>query len=105
MFKPLFRFLRERVKTYSFGDEILAAQVLSLWEKIIEKELGTKFVSQTKAVYFRDSTLQVLVFNSSLLQELKLKEPEIKNSINYFLKRSFVSPQELKRINYKIRKL
>ncbi len=100
MFKSLYELVKKRIRDYSFSDEILAAKVLSLWQQIIEEEFGLQISREARALYFKEGVLKVKVLNSSLLQELKLKELKTIQRINLFLDRNFIKSQKLKKIIY-----
>jgi len=102
MFRSLRNLLKERLREYSFADEILATKVLDLWQKTIEEELGPNFSKDARALYFKNGILNIKVANSTLLQELKLRDKVIIEKINSFLERNFINPQKLKKIIYKL---
>ena len=102
MFRSLRAILKERTRKYSFFDEVLAAEVLELWQKIIKQEFGPQWSNKARAFYFKKGVLTVRVSHPDLLQELKLREIEIIKKINGFLKRNFISSQKLKKVVYKI---
>lgn len=102
MFRPLRIILKERVKKYSFTDELLTAEVLKFWQEFIKEELGPEFMNKARALYFKKGILTIKVSHSNLVEKLKPKEADVVKKINNLLQRNFINPQKLKKITYKI---
>lgn len=91
MFQSLGNYLGKRVGSYSFSKELRAQEVLDMFDKAVIEVIGGDIGA--KAVLFKDRVLVVKTPNSSVVQELKLREEDIKKKLARF---------RISRITYKI---
>lgn len=74
--------LKQAVNIAGIGEHTKAANVCNLWDKVILEKFGEGFSAKTKAVKFKDGTLDVRTASSVFAQELELSKQEIIEEIN-----------------------
>lgn len=75
-------FLNHAVNRAGIKDNIKAASVCDMWDKVIFEMFDKIFIEKCKAIRFKNGELVVAVLGSVFAQELELEKYEIIESIN-----------------------
>lgn len=75
-------FLNQAVNRAGIDENIKAAGICDLWDKIIFEMFDKVFIEKCKAIRFKDGVLVVAVLGSVFAQELELEKYEIMEAIN-----------------------
>jgi len=75
-------FLNQAVNRAGIDENIKAAGVCDLWDKIIFEMFDKVFIEKCKAIRFKDGVLVVAVLGSTFAQELEMAKYEIMEAIN-----------------------
>jgi hypothetical protein len=82
MFVKINRVLNQKLKRTRGGEQIIAAQILSEFNRIIKKTWGDKALKRIKPLYVKNRRLTVSALSSVAAAEIKLREDEIVREIN-----------------------
>lgn len=75
-------FLNQAVNRAGIDENIKAANVCNIWDKVIGEKFGKGFNAKVKAIKFKDGALEVRAASSAFAQELELSKQEIIDEIN-----------------------
>ena len=90
LFQKLSRIIKKKTGEYNFQQQLSETEICGLWNGIIIDLLGKKISGKTKALYFKDNTLYISVFNPVVAQELQLQKRRIIKEINFFFKKEVI---------------
>lgn len=75
-------FLNQAVNRAGIDENIRAAGICDLWDKIIFEMFDKIFIEKCKAIRFKNGELVVAVLGSVFAQELEMEKYEIMEAIN-----------------------
>lgn len=81
-FVGLKSFLNQAVNRAGIDENIKAAGICDLWDKIIFEMFDKIFIEKCKAVEFKNGELVVAVLGSAFAQKLETEKYEIMEAIN-----------------------
>lgn len=75
-------FLNQAIDRAGIDEDIKAANVCDLWDKIIFEIFDKVFVGKSKAIRFKNGELAVAVLENDFAKKLEIEKYEIMNAIN-----------------------
>lgn len=83
-------FLNQSVNRAGIDENIMAASICDLWDKIIFEMFGKVFIEKCKAIEFKNGMLEVAVLGEAFAQKLEEEKYEIMEAINKEIGRNLV---------------
>lgn len=84
-FVPLKNLLSNRMKRAGISRQVLAAQAVEKFNKILAEIFGPGILKKARAIYLRNKVLTVSCLSSVLIQEIYLKRNKIIRELNHQL--------------------
>jgi hypothetical protein len=85
------KILGSQVQKKGIAKSMEASVVCDKFDEWARKKFGQELGKQIKAVHFKQGTLTISTSSSTLSQEIKLKEQDIKSEVNGILGQSVIT--------------
>ncbi|MBU4512827.1 DUF721 domain-containing protein [Patescibacteria group bacterium] len=81
-FQLIGKLLPKSIKRAGLSRQVEASLICSEFDNLIKHVFSPQILNQVKAMYFQNNTLTIAVLNSTLAQEIKLRERKIIGKLN-----------------------